>query len=238
LHESGNLDDAQVKAFGEALWARLEVAGLPAGFVRLHNPVALLRLPGAPENLGLRLREILFAQLFPSTDGTPGTARENAEERALQGFRWLSQYLRSERARLSPAEGQGILRRAPVWIAAHQARPNHQMLRRSAPGHEDPLLREFVEFLAEHVLPALESLRPDTSAALASLLDALKEEPVSTLRLAFDLQRLGVLDADEARRDLLVGVRSPDEAVVDAAVWAVLRWYERGAKPPRAALRE
>jgi len=239
LYRSRNLDEAESRLFGEALWGQRGADSLPNGFTHVYFPAFLIDLPGVPDPLfAKKLRARLLSSLFPSTDGQRGSARSAAEEVARLGFEWLSHFVSNQNDSLKESEAQAIMVRAVEWLSKHQSRDHHSKSLYESGDSEDALMTAFTGFIGIHVLPVISPDATDSLKPIAALLQALMADSIPTLQWLFELQRLGVVGSEDAARQLLAGIRSPVDSVVSSAVVGVLRWCRQDEEVPKAAFRE
>lgn len=230
LSLSENLSDKQSDEFREVLWSRREANGEPWGLqLMLRGSWLLLPLPEG-EDVGNSLRTRMLGEAIPDTDGQPGTERSEAERRAALHLRSLSRVLGIQKSPLSTSDATRLVQESLRWLAHHKSRESENPFFSSA----DKPIRELVSLLVEWVLPAIEENDEQSISLVRQLHNELQGGAIRKFQfeIAFDLQRLGVVEERDAEDLLIVGLASAVGGDAQAAARGMVRWLLRAPEPP------
>ncbi len=227
LSTTNNLDTDQAEEFGVVLWSQRNSNGDPVGFTG-YLPHALLILPGGPDQYGVQLRERLLGAPFPSSAGRLGSERNRAEGRCSVHFQAVGQLLGHQDEPLLPQQATQLLTKAERWLRAHKARAPDPL----AHGVDAPVAY-LVRLLSEHVFPRIEYSDLDARVVAQTFVELLRTgSTYLEAEFAYDVQRLGVVDASLAMQTLIDGLGAPDTEAVVSAARGIVRWFARTSEPP------
>ncbi len=240
LHMSENLTHDQSIALANVFWSQGDMESIVAGLRYTHFSLnVMLELPDATEQcIGEKLRNRLLTMPFPPTDGQPGSEHRWAEESARYHFNSMNHVFQKLGSPLNQDEAMELLGQLRIWLVAHQARENHRQTIERQNISGDDVLSAYIELLNEHILPSINFPIPLVTETLSEIRERLAIEPVSTLVLEHQFQRLSLTQPQESIANLRRGLRSSKDIEVTSAASGIVDWLAKDGHPPRELLQD
>lgn len=233
LLSSGRLAAKDVDLLSAVVWQQGDLRHILDGLDRVgFLPTILLRLPDEDgRNAAAALKAHFLGLDFPSSDGVPGTERQNAERTAASHFQTIERVLTEGQVGLTQAEAERLLSLAISWIDAHRTREPE-----SWPTDPEVAPAALASLLARSVLPCF-SAQDGVAQALMQLGERLRDD-ADMLVTAYQLQRLEVWPRRGTLDRVVKGARSADPVAVRASLGAIVEWWQKDPVPPDELLRE